>query len=493
MSFSPMSPSRTTSTTTTTTGTTTQGGDSDGDCRPTAAVVGAGIAGLAAAVALRRAGWRVECLERSRFRNEVGAAITIPPNAARVLDRLGFDLEAAEPVPNLQTRWAAANTLECFHRHAYADLADDPTTGHHGAWSLHRVDLHRGLRELATGPGPGPDGGGPPVEIRLGCEAAGVDCDEGVVRLADGSKVRRDLVVIADGAHSRLVNDLLGHKAEVKPTGRSIYRWLVSMDDVLGDDADADLRAQYAGQPPGFLAWVDGGSGVSWISYTCRGGRVLNNAVVHPSAPEDADSGKHDYEHAAWHAPAHRDRVLATLAGFHPAARRVVDLASEDGIRVHRLFKRAPLETFVRGRAVVIGDAAHAMLPTHAAGGSVAIESAAALEVLLPAGIIADNHALDHGHRLLRRRLQLFDALRLPRCNLALLASNEAGSPSGWPAPDENPALEAEIRRFYGGGKPLPRAGARPWSPDLIDLLFRHDAYGAAERALREEEGEGEG
>lgn len=60
-----------------------------------AIVVGAGIAGLSATVALRRAGWDVTVLERSRFKNEIGAAITVPPNATMVLDRWGFDAEVS--------------------------------------------------------------------------------------------------------------------------------------------------------------------------------------------------------------------------------------------------------------------------------------------------------------------------------------------------------------------------------------------------------------
>jgi len=62
-------------------------------CQSRAIVVGAGIAGLSAAIGLRRAGWDVTVLERSRFKNEIGAAISVPPNATMVLDQWGFDVE----------------------------------------------------------------------------------------------------------------------------------------------------------------------------------------------------------------------------------------------------------------------------------------------------------------------------------------------------------------------------------------------------------------
>jgi len=159
-----------------------------------AAVVGAGIAGLSAAIALRRAGWRVTVFERSHFKNEVGAAITVPPNATRVLDHWGFDVAAAGAVPNQASVFSNASDLKVFLYEEYPDIAEKMG---HISWSFHRVDLHRGLRKLAVME----TEEGEPVEIRLGCDVKSVDCDKGVLALADGSTVENDLVIIADGAH----------------------------------------------------------------------------------------------------------------------------------------------------------------------------------------------------------------------------------------------------------------------------------------------------
>lgn len=60
-------------------------------CRPTAGVIGAGIAGLSAAIALRRAGWEVEVYERSQMKHEVGAAIVVMPMAISILESWGFE------------------------------------------------------------------------------------------------------------------------------------------------------------------------------------------------------------------------------------------------------------------------------------------------------------------------------------------------------------------------------------------------------------------
>lgn len=162
----------------------------------TAAIIGGGISGLSAAIALRRAGWSVSIYERSQFKNEIGAGITVPPNAALVLKHLGFDFERAQPVPNQTMRTARADMLEYFLVDEYPGLSDEVSFGQ-GSWSFHRVDLHRGLKELAVSA----DGGGKLVEMNLGCEVTGLDCDKGVLTLADGRTVKKDLVVLADGAH----------------------------------------------------------------------------------------------------------------------------------------------------------------------------------------------------------------------------------------------------------------------------------------------------
>ncbi|KAK1757984.1 3-hydroxybenzoate 6-hydroxylase [Echria macrotheca] len=395
--------------------------------KPTAAVVGAGIAGLASSIALRRAGWSVVVLEKSQFRSEVGAAISIPPNATRVLSRWRFDFDKCGAVPNVASRFYHAATGETVMYEEYEDIEE--TMGFQ-SWSLHRVDLHRGLKGIATLE----DGG-------LGEKVDGADVWSG---------------------QSRLIEDFTGKPSEVRPMGRSIYRWLVSMDDVL---ADPDLRPIYDGKLPGFKSWRDPVKEILWVSYTCRGGKVLNNAVVHPTQAGEGDDD-------LWHSHASRDQVFAMLENFHPAVpMRIVNLASEDGIKVHHLFKRPALTSFVNGRAVVIGDAAHVMMPTHAAGAAIAIESTAALEVLM-AGVEAGDHTT------LAKQLALFDKLRIPRCNFTMLASN-AG-----PAWLAVPGVEQEIRRFYHG--PLPPAGAMPWGHQFREALFNHDAYKAAEEALAE-------
>ncbi|KAL2261980.1 hypothetical protein VTK26DRAFT_2813 [Humicola hyalothermophila] len=433
-----------------------------------AAVVGAGIAGLSAAIALRRAGWHVEVFEKSQFKNETGAAITVTPNAAVVLDRWGLDREQAQAVPNLEQRIAlAGNPAIVIKRDVYSDTTEEFG---HGYWSFHRVDLHRSLGDLASHPARGHDMG-PAVEIRLGREVTALEPEKGVFQFAGGYEVKKDLIILADGAHmrllnymppqSRLISDFTGKPSNVQRTGRSIYRWLISTDNVK---AAPDVWALFENELPGFAAWLDAKKNIYWITYCCRGGNVLNNAVVH-----DTQAGQNEDD--PWNSPASRADVLALVEDFHPTLKRMVTMASEDGIKVHHLYKRPALSSFIHGRAAVVGDAAHVMMPTHAAGAGIAIESAASLEVLFRGVDGRDTSVV-------KQRLELFDKLRIPRCNLAMLASN-AG-----PRWLRVPGLEAEIRKFYSGSLPPP--GAQPYSKPFREVLFHHDEYHAAEQALAE-------
>ncbi len=127
-----------------------------------AIIVGGGIAGLTAAIALRRAGHRVHIYERSSFNDEVGAALHVPANAARVLLSWGMDPVRSRLVRARQHFLANGQTL---HKMAEAGLLE--VEERYGApWLLaHRVDLHEELKRLATG-----DGVGVPAVVHLRSE-----------------------------------------------------------------------------------------------------------------------------------------------------------------------------------------------------------------------------------------------------------------------------------------------------------------------------------
>ena len=150
-------------------------------------VVGAGIAGLAAALGLRCAGHDVTIYERSMTKDEVGAAITLTPNAHAVLSKWGFKPSDAAGNDMTKARFLHPETLELVVTRDFGDLKEE--YGNNQV-SYPRVDLHRRLRTMAQDAG---------VRIELDVGVIDVNCETGRLILQSGTTVDSDLVVIADG------------------------------------------------------------------------------------------------------------------------------------------------------------------------------------------------------------------------------------------------------------------------------------------------------
>lgn len=120
-------------------------------------IVGAGIAGLSSAIALRRSGHEVHLYERSAMNNEVGAAINVPPNAGRFLTSWGLDPVASRFVKARETTFLDPETLETT-----TTLSHEQNKSRYGnidLWYAHRIDLHDSLKKLATATDPEPTSG----------------------------------------------------------------------------------------------------------------------------------------------------------------------------------------------------------------------------------------------------------------------------------------------------------------------------------------------
>jgi len=179
-------------------------------------IVGAGIGGLACAIACRQQGLDVTILERSNEILPVGAGIQLPPNATRVMRHLG--LEAA-----LQS--AGAVVIEGHNLRSYASgnpvrrrpLGQAALDLYGSAWMvIHRADYQRMLLDAAVQHG---------VQLRTGCEVIKVksfkDCS---VQLKDGRVVEADVIVGADGLWSVMRNEVLGSTSAPNETGDLAYR-----------------------------------------------------------------------------------------------------------------------------------------------------------------------------------------------------------------------------------------------------------------------------
>jgi salicylate hydroxylase len=408
-------------------------------------IIGAGIAGLSAAIALSQAGRHVTIYERSKFSNEVGAAIVLAPNATRILRRWGFDFDAAGAVPNNRMRRIAADTLTLDSE----DNHEDVEARYGSPWLLlHRVDLHQGLRKLL-------ETTSTDVEVELASEVISIDCELGILTLAGGQTIKKDLIVVADGAHCRhIANFTGGTDVPIVKTPLSIYRFLLPIEEIQSDPATAAL---FQG-PPGFSIFYKtevGRPGNLLQTYPCRSGSLMYCGLVHLTKPDEKNI-------EGWNHPATVADCLSSAKDFDPALITLLQKGTD--IKVYNQCFRPSIPSFVQGRTVLIGDAAHFMLPVHGQGASVSIEDAAALGVLLGGASDAE------------KQLALFQQLRHPRATATQALSNFLMAGPG-------KAVAAGGKYFKGE---LP-TDTKTYSRGFCDFFFGYDVVEDAERVLREQ------
>ncbi|KAI1609206.1 salicylate hydroxylase [Exophiala viscosa] len=427
-------------------------------------VVGAGVAGLSAAIALRRIGHKVEIFERSLFKNENGAAVSIPPNGGRILKHWGFDSVKAGGIENIQVRRPKGDTLEPMA--STLSFANIEQRFGNKWYFYHRVDMHRHLREIAEAGG---------TVIRLGAQVTDVDPESGMIHLKDGSQFQKDLVVVADGQHDRLNFKITGKEVPMQRSGQTAYRCLIPMKDILEDEETKHL---FEGQPPGFWAPALPAKGVMAVTYPCRDNQILNVLAVHRKLGQHATS-EEDAIIEDWNFPATHEDLEKVLDGFHPAVKKVFLKSPE--VKVYTQMKRDPLSKMTKGKAVLIGDACHPMLLTHAQGVSSSIEDAAALEIFLADVPPSEGVSAKPSEKLLQR-LEQFENFRLPRVSATQILTNPIVP--GPQAAAKAAEQEAEIRKYYSG--PLPITGAMPHSPPICQFFFGYDVRKEAIQYLEE-------
>jgi salicylate hydroxylase len=301
------------------------------------AVVGAGIGGLTAAVALARRGIGCEVYERSAAPGGSGAGLQLSANAMAVLHRLGVGpapADAVRPQARELRRWQDDSLI------SRVELGPDAERRFGAPYlTVRRAALSRALLAAAG-----------PANVRFGARCVGVrdDGDGVLLRFADGSQRRAGAVIGADGLHS-IVRGAV-HQDAVRYSGHTVYR--------------AVLPAERAGRlatPPRVVVWL--GPGRHCVTYPVDGGRSLNLVAT---APEPAPP-------TAVREVAGSD-LLAAYSGWHPAVRGLLAVAGR--FDHHGLFDRPALPSWHRGRVVLLGDAAHPMLPFIAQGAAQAIEDA---------------------------------------------------------------------------------------------------------------------
>ena len=247
-------------------------------------------------------------------------------------------------------------------------------------------------------------------------------------------------------------------------SGQTAYRCLIPMKDIL---ADEETKFLFENQPPGFWAPALPAKGVMAVTYPCRDNEILNVLAVHRKLGQHA-SGEEESVIEDWNFPATHEDLEKVLNGFHPAVKKVFLKSPE--VKVYTQMKRQPLNKMFKGKAVLIGDACHPMLLTHAQGVSSSLEDAAALEIFL-ADVSGTGDVSSAPSEKLLQRLAQFEAFRLPRVSATQILTDPVVP--GPQAATNYAKQEAEIRKYYSG--PLPPTGSMPHSPPICQFFFGYD------------------
>lgn len=366
-------------------------------------IVGGGIGGLAAALALARRGHRAVVLERADEFSEIGAGIQLAPNGLHALDRLGLGGAVC-------VRAVHIDELRFMDGVTGAHVASMPLTGvyRHRFGNpyvvVHRGELHRLLLEACRHRSEA-------IDLRAGSRATGYRQDSfgATVLLAGGERVTGDAVIGADGIHSAIRRQLVGDGAP-RVAGITVYRTVMPMERV-----PEELRRNA-------VTWW-AGPGRHFVHYAIAGGRYLNlapsveNGVTEPFAAVPVD----------------RERVRGTFAALAPAAQRLLALGED--WKSWALVDRDPVDRWTDGRVTLLGDAAHPMLHYAAQGACQALEDAVVL------GDLLDDEVETIPDRLEKYNAERRD--RTARITHAARASTQLWHPAGAEAKARNEMLSA--------------------------------------------------
>ncbi|MFE0426408.1 FAD-dependent monooxygenase [Streptomyces sp. NPDC058953] len=382
-----------------------------------ALVIGGGVGGLTAALALHRSGWRVTVLERAATLEPVGAGIGLAPNSQRALDTVGLGDEI-----RALAAWQGDGGLRTPAGRWLTRLSADAIAARYGGPMvlLHRATLlERILNRL------------PADVVRTGTAARvtdpGIAGGRPAVVAVDDGELTADLVVGADGINSGVRGHLFPGHPGPRYSGFTTWRIVVP------------------GLPGGFRPHETWGPGRIWGSQPLKDGRIYAYAAALAPEGERADDEKAE--------------LLRGYGDWHDPIPRLVDAATPEGVLRHDVHHMIdPLPAFHRGRTVLIGDAAHAMAPTLAQGGNQAIEDA----------VVLAHHCAPEGDQ--GAALAAYSADRLPRTTAVVRKAalvTRLQSLSSAPAVAVRESLMALSGRLGPGAAVRAFDGIADWQPPV--------------------------
>jgi len=346
-------------------------------------IIGAGIGGLSAALALHQAGLEVRVYERADEIKEMGAGLTLTEPGSLALEALGMkqaslDLSDSAAV----TAFIHYQTGEVFHT---TSAPEGEAAKRLGTRVIHRSDLHALLLETAQAAG---------ISLTTGAKLVGIeqDADRVHASFADGRTATGAALIGSDGLRSVSRAILLGDTPPNR-TGKVAWRSLISTELV------ADLTGGHASA-------VHFGPKATFVRYTVRHGAVLNCVAIVETDIMAEDS---------WSTPSSTAELKAQFQGWSDGLLALIDRIPSSAIYKWPLFDRDPVSKWTFGRVTLLGDAAHPMLPFLGIGASMALEDAVVL-----GRAITESSTLQEG-------LVRYEQARIDRAAEVILTSRRQG------------------------------------------------------------------
>ena len=320
-------------------------------------IIGAGIGGLCAAIALLRAGHDVQVFEQAKAFMRVGADINLTPNAVKALDGLGIGAAvrefAARPTHRISRMWDSGEETS---RLEMSDAAEQK----YGApqLTIHRADLLAALAQAF------------PLErvhFARRAELVNKNADGLELQFSDGSRQHCDVLIGADGIHSVVRNTLFG-KEHPRFTGVVAFRAVVPAEKVA---QVPNIQA--------FTKWWGPNPQSQIVTFPLNRGKDI---FIFATTAQDS------WHLESWTTPGSVSELRESYADFHPDARALLDACDE--VLKTALYERDPLPYWAAERMALLGDACHPMMPFMAQGAGQAIEDAVVL-----ARVLADVTAVE--------------------------------------------------------------------------------------------------
>lgn len=321
-------------------------------------IAGAGLGGLTTALALIQRGHNVRVYEQTANLREVGAGLQLGANGTRILIKLGLEqpmLNVIVAVTGKEIRLGSTGqTWPVF------DLGAT-SVERFGApyWMVHRGDFHTVLLNAVNAAAPGA------VRTGVGCIGFEQTTDGVTLLLENGERVQGDMLIGADGVHSRIRRQMFG-EGVARFTGIVAWRGLVPMERL------PEHQRRLVGSN-----WLGVGGHV--VTYPLRRGELLNFVGV---------VERDDWRVESWNEPGTHAECLRDLAAWHEDIKTII--RNVETPFKWALLGREPLMNYAQGRVVLLGDAAHPTLPFLAQGVNMALEDAIVLTRCLDLGTIPE-------------------------------------------------------------------------------------------------------